>query len=164
MRERERERVREKERKVVSFVAYFSFQWEIRKLLVALPLLLWSDCGPKKSTGIQNQHKDVYLRACPMLEDVPVMRAYPVLLAALPPPVREGGEAEDNNFDHRCRCRRPSSSPMATGARQGRTAWTRPAPPPLHVDASATRRYPCLCFCCCHPPSLPWPSLWHCCC
>jgi hypothetical protein len=92
MREREREREREKERKLVSFVAYFSLQWEILKLLAVLPFSLWSNCEPKKSTGIRNQRKDVYLRACPMPDDVPVMRAYPVLSVALPPPVGEGGE------------------------------------------------------------------------
>ncbi len=31
---------------------------------------------------------------------------------------------------HRHRRRRPSSSPTATGARRGQTAWMRPAPPP----------------------------------
>jgi hypothetical protein len=35
-----------------------------------------------------------------MLDNAPVMRAYPALLVALPPPVGEGGEAEDNNFDN----------------------------------------------------------------
>ncbi len=99
MREREREREIEKERKVVSFVAYFSLQWEIRKLLAVLPLSLWSDRGPKKLTGIRNQCKDVYLRARPTPDNAPMMRAYPALLAALPPPVGEGGEAKDNNFD-----------------------------------------------------------------
>ncbi len=62
--------------------------------------MLWSDRGPKKSTGIRNQRRDVYLRACPMPDNAPVMRAYPALLAALPLPVGEGGEAEDNNFDN----------------------------------------------------------------
>ncbi len=78
----------------MSFVAYFPFRWEIRKLLAVLPLSLWSNCRPKKSTGIRNQCKDVYLRACPMPDDAPVMRAYPVLSAALLPPIGEGGEAE----------------------------------------------------------------------
>ncbi len=100
MREREREREREKVRKVVSFVAYFSLRWEIRKLLVVLPLLLWSDRVPKQSTGLRNQRKDAYLRARPMPDNAPVMRAYPALLAALPPPVGEGREAEDNNFNN----------------------------------------------------------------
>ncbi len=114
----------------MSFVAYFSLRWEIHKLLVVLPLLLWSNRGPKKSTGIRNQRKDVYLRARPMPDDAPVMRAYPALSAALPLPVKEGREAEDNNFNRRCRHCRPSSSPMATGARQGRTERTHPAPSP----------------------------------
>ncbi len=35
-----------------------------------------------------------------MPDDAPVMRAYPALSAALPPPVEEVGEAEDNNFDN----------------------------------------------------------------
>ncbi len=35
-----------------------------------------------------------------MPDNAPVMRAYLVLLAALPPPVEEGREAEDNNFDN----------------------------------------------------------------
>jgi hypothetical protein len=35
-----------------------------------------------------------------MPDNAPVMRAYPVLLAALTPPFEEGGEAEDNNFDN----------------------------------------------------------------
>ncbi len=61
--------------------------------------MLWSNCGPKKSTGIRNQCKDMYLRECPMPDDAPVMRAYPALLAALPLPVGEGREAEDNNFN-----------------------------------------------------------------
>ncbi len=99
MREQERKREREKERMVVSFVAYFSLRWEIRKLLAVLPLSLWSDRGPKKSTEIRNQRRDVYFRARLMLDDAPVMRAYPALLVALPPPVGEGGEAEDNNFN-----------------------------------------------------------------
>jgi hypothetical protein len=42
---------------------------------------------------------DVYLRAHPMPVDALVMRAYPALLGVLLPPVGEGGEAEDNNFD-----------------------------------------------------------------
>ncbi len=41
----------------------------------------------------------MYLRARPIPDNVPVMRAYPALSAALPLPVGEGGEAEDNNFD-----------------------------------------------------------------
>jgi hypothetical protein len=82
----ERERKREKERKVVSFVAYYSLQWEIRKLLAVLPLLLWSNRGPKKSTGIRNQCKDMYLRACPMPDDAPVMRAAAATAATAPPP------------------------------------------------------------------------------
>ncbi len=35
-----------------------------------------------------------------MPDDAPVMRAYPTLLAALPLPVGESGEAEDNNIDN----------------------------------------------------------------
>ncbi len=41
----------------------------------------------------------MYLRACLMQDNAPVMREYPALSAALPPPVGEGGEAEDNNFN-----------------------------------------------------------------
>jgi hypothetical protein len=181
VRERERE-----ERKVVSFVAYFSLRWEIRKLLAVLPLLLWSDCRPKKSLRIRNQRKDMYLRARPMPDNAPVMRAYPVLSAALLPPVREGGEAEDNNFDRRHHRRLPHGDrgmPGADGADASRAppaarprgppapppppprgGGAAPAPPPLRAAASAARRYPRLCFRCCHPPSLPWPSLRCCCC
>ncbi len=43
---------------------------------------------------------DVCLRAGPMPDNVPVMRAYPALLMALLPPIREGGEVEDNNFNN----------------------------------------------------------------
>ncbi len=72
----------------------------------------------------------MYLRACPMPDDAPVMRAYPVLPAALPPPDGEGGEVEDNNFDHHCHRRRPSLPPQQPGRTGGGRRGRVPCPPP----------------------------------
>ncbi len=103
-----------------------------------------------------------------MPDDAPVMRAYPALSAALPPPVGEGGEAEDNNFnnDEDGSGKVELFATNDTGVRRGQMAQMRPVPPPcapipalatttMTTTAAATPRWgPVRCSCArpCPPP------------